>query len=91
LPKGLEQLPGVGCAALRWHNQPVSLICFGVGQDELLWLFIIDRGVLVGDVPGPSPRHQAVGKLMTASWTNGNKTYLLARIGTGEALKQFLD
>jgi hypothetical protein len=77
LAKGLERLPGQGCAILSWHGQRVSLICFDSRKADL-FLFIINRSALSDAPSSAQPRFTKVNKLMTASWSLGDKTYLLA-------------
>ena len=43
LPRELEKLPEVGGAVLTWQSRPVSMVCFRLGTQNLLWLFVIDR------------------------------------------------
>lgn len=86
----LEQLPGDGCAILRWHDRKVSLVCFDLGNQRDLYLFIINRDDL-SDAPATrEPQFARVGRLITASWTHGDKTYLLAGPGDEEFLRKFL-
>jgi uncharacterized membrane protein YbaN (DUF454 family) len=90
LPAGLGQLPGAGCALLSWQNQPVSLVCFQLSPKDLVWLFVIDRTALSDPPPPSHTQFEPVGKLMTATWTQGGKTYLLAGIGDKALIQQFL-
>ena len=90
LTPGLEKLPSVGCALLKWQNRPVSLVCFRLGQKDLMWLFVIDR-TAVSDAPSTTePQYEPVGKLMTAAWSRDGKTYLLAGIGDQALVQKFL-
>lgn len=84
LPKKLEATPSVGCGVLKWQDQPVAMVCFRTGKPLApgaksdLFLFVIDRKVLpdlrASNVPGFAP----VNKLVTASWIEGEKIYVLA-------------
>jgi hypothetical protein len=86
----VAKLPGVGCALLKWQNQPVSLVCFRLGKQDLLWLFVIDRQSLP-DAPSTEwPVFQQVGKLATATWTGQGKTYLLGVIGDQKDIQEYL-
>jgi anti-sigma factor RsiW len=85
----LEKLPGEGCAILRWNDRPVSLICFDAGNETDLFLFVIDRSD-VPDAPAPpKAQFRKVNKLMTASWSAGNKAYVLAGPGDQQFLQRF--
>lgn len=90
LTKSLEQLPGDGCAILRWHNRKVSLVCFDLGHRQDLYLFVIDRADLSDPPAVRTPQLVRVGKLMTASWSDGNKSYLLAGAGDEAFLRKYL-
>lgn len=90
LPTGLSNIPAFGCAALRWHNQPVSMICFKRTSTELVWLFIIDPDSLVKPPPASIPQFEVAGKLMTASWTSDRRTYVLGVIGDKALLQKYL-
>jgi hypothetical protein len=92
LTKPLASLPGDGCAILRWHDRTVSLVCFEIGNQQDLYLFIIDRADL-SDPPGPSrnqPQFATIGRFATAGWSEGGKTYLLAGPGDEKFLRRFL-
>ena len=90
LTKEMEKLPGEGCALIVWHRQHVSLVCLDRGADNDLFLFIIDRSALPDPPLNATAQFARVGKMTTASWTLGEKTYLLASQGTEEDLKKFL-
>ena len=90
LTKEMEKLPSEGCALIDWHRQHVSLVCLDRGADNDLFLFIIDRSALPDPPLSAAAQFAHVGKMTTASWTLGEKTYLLASKGTEEDLKKFL-
>lgn len=89
LPKRLEQTQVVGCGALSWQGKPVAMVCFRTGRPLApgaksdLFLFVIDQQ----DVRNPPETNTPVlarsGPLMTATWREGGKIYVLA--GTDEA------
>jgi hypothetical protein len=89
LPPALQRLPGDGCARLRWHNRPVTLICFKLSGREDLYLFIINRLDLADAPGGNAPEFVKLGKFATAAWTEGANTYLLAGAGDEAFLRQF--
>ncbi len=90
LPAGLQSVTPLGCAALRWHDRPVSMVCFKRGANDQIWLFIINRASVFDTPRATSPELQALGKFMTASWTMGEKTYVLGVIGDEKVLKGYL-
>jgi hypothetical protein len=81
-----------GCLVTAWQGKDVSMICFqsgrplGPGKESDLWLFITDRAVAKDAPAASTPKFEKVNGLMTASWTVGNRTYVLA----AEADQQFL-
>lgn len=95
LPKGLALTPTVGCGALSWQGKPVAMVCFRTGKPlspgakSDLFLFVIDQQDLV-DPPQPTaPLFAGVSTLVTATWREGGKVYLLAGFDESE-LKQRL-
>jgi len=88
LPPALQRLPGDGCALLRWHNRPVTLICFKWSAREDLYLFIISQRDLADPPRGPAPEFAKLGRFATAAWTDGVNTYLLAGAGDEAFLQQ---
>ncbi len=95
LSKTLQQLPAEGGSALTWNNHPVEMLCLNAGADASghsndVWVFVMDKNV-VPDAPGAAAQFRQVGNLMTASWSAGDKIYLLAGRGNSEDLKKFLD
>jgi hypothetical protein len=96
LPAPLEKTTTTGCAIEDWHDKKVSMICFRTGKPlppyQLgdLWLFIVDRNSIKGTTDSASPRFTKVNQLITATWTQGGKLYLLATEGDEETLRKFL-
>jgi hypothetical protein len=86
----VAKLPGVGCALLKWQDQPVSMVCLDVGKGELLWVFVMNQGSVKGMTAPARPEFAQVGKLATATWSQQGKTYLLARVGDQQAIQKYL-
>jgi len=90
LPRTLEQMPAKGGAVLTWHNQPVSLLGLDAGGNTNLFLFLVRRSAF-HSLPVPTKTEFArVGKLMTASWSEGDEIYLLAGPNDVVALQNYL-
>jgi hypothetical protein len=89
LPNELEKLKLTGGAALSWRSNPVSMVCFDKGNQKMLFLFVM-RTAGVKDAPlTPHPELVKVSSYLTASWRNGDKTYVL--VGPDEeAFKKYL-
>jgi hypothetical protein len=89
LPKGLNQVAVKGGGLLRWRGQPVSMVCFDRGNRQLLYLFVLDRTGLK-DAPPETTEVVKVKKLTTASWSSGDKTYVLASEEDPDAIRRYL-
>lgn len=87
LPQPLENLPALGAGLQRWQGQRVSMICLNGGAQGTLFLFVVETAGLK-QPPGASPEFVPVSKLMTASWTQGGKAYVLAGTSGREALRK---
>ena len=89
LPPSLAKMPGMGCLILSFHTRPVSLICFDAGPGKDVFLFVINDGSLAN---APAVERQIVkqGNLATASWTDREKTYILATKGDEQFLRSLL-
>jgi hypothetical protein len=96
LPVGLKKVAVAGCAVEKWQGANVALVCFRTGkplppgEQSDLWLFVVDRTSLK-DVPVSNvPQLARVNRLITATWTDGNKIYLLGVTGDEQAIRLFL-
>ncbi|MBI4664742.1 MAG: hypothetical protein HY735_38630 [Verrucomicrobia bacterium] len=78
LPAGMKGFPGFGCHVRDWNGKRVSMICFRSKGDGIVHLFVINRLDLRNAPPPGPPQFAAAGEWMTASWTQGDKTYVLA-------------
>ena len=94
LPAALQKAAFTGCAVEGWQNVRVSMICFRTGrplppnQSSDLWLFVVDRAALKD---APAALQVAVAnRLLTATWTQGDKVYLLGIEGEEPDIKQYL-
>ena len=77
LPAGLAQLQLTGGGLLWWRSRPVAMVCFNRGDDQMLFLFVLEVSA-VKDPPPAAPRLSKVNKLLTACWTGDGMTYILA-------------
>jgi hypothetical protein len=89
LTPGLQATPIMGGASLTWQNHPVSMICFQLSQDRILYMFVMEQAALPGkDGPSSRPVFTPAGRLMTASWCDAGKIYLIAADVEKAALEQ---
>lgn len=93
LPVALQRAVLTGCAVAGWQNSKVSMICFRTGErgrQSDLWLFIADASMMKQSNPEATPHFDRINELMTATWSQGGKLYLLAREGDEAALRKYL-
>lgn len=99
LPANLQKnATAAGCLATTWQGKSVSMICFRTGRPlkpnlpSDLWLFIIDKSSASRSPTGTTPvyKQEPEPGVISASWTIGNRTYLLATEGDRKLLEQFL-
>ncbi len=90
LPANLEKLPGWGCARLTWQAKPVSMICFATNGRPDLYLFVADQQDVGGGAANASVQIQKDKRLITATWTQAGKLYLLTGEADEKALKAYL-
>jgi hypothetical protein len=89
VPKGLERLRLTGGGRLTWRSSPVAMVCFDRGDKQMLYLFVLNRSA-VKDPPPANPRVAKVNEYLTVSWTQGDKTYLLAGPEEADFLQKYL-
>jgi hypothetical protein len=96
LPAPLEKTAVTGCAIQGWQKAKVSMICFRTGkplppgQQSDLWLFVVDRAAVRNAPPANERRFAQVSRLLTVTWTQGDKLYVLGTEGDKQALQQYL-
>jgi hypothetical protein len=96
LPKALEATTPTGCATnlMKWNGHPVAMICFHSGKTGNpavpdLFLLMTDRSGVIGAPPEKSPQFGKIARMTTASWSDGEKTYVLAAGEEAEIRKYF--
>ena len=87
VPQYLARLPALGAGVLGWQDRNVSMVCLDSGAQGTLFLFIVDRAA-VRNAPAQQ-EYAAVSELMTVSWSEGSKAYVLAGHGGKESLQRF--
>jgi hypothetical protein len=96
LPAGLKKASVTGCTMQIWRNTKTSMICFRQGetlppgQPGDLWLFVIDQTAVNGAPTSPSPQLTTVDGLITATWAQDGKLYLLAARGDEKTIQKYL-
>jgi hypothetical protein len=96
LPAALQSAALTGCAIEGWQNTKVAMLCFrtakavAAGGPSDLWLFVGDSGTVNGAPTDVRPQFSKVNRLITATWTQGGKIYLLGTAGDEQTIKQYL-
>ena len=97
LTKALNKTELIGCGVLGWQGKLVSMICFhsgkplASGEKTDIWLFVVDRGAVLDAPTSGTPQIGKVNRLVTASWTQGQKLYMLAMNGDDATIRPYLD
>jgi hypothetical protein len=96
LPEALSDTAATGCGVLTWQGHRVSMICFNSGrplkpgQKTDLFLFVMNHDA-AGNAPKVAlPHITHVNRMITASWTEGDLTYVLATEGDEGFLRKYL-
>lgn len=77
VPPKLEQLSVTGGGKLKWGDEPVAMVCFDRGDQQMLFLFVVNRNALKGE-PERQPELQKINMFQTASWSDDSHLYVLA-------------
>lgn len=90
VPAGLASQTRIGCQVLDIRGHKVSLICFQIGGGEMVHLLVIDRRHLADPPVVGKPWLLQEGELAFASWSDDDRTYVIAGHGSAESLRQWL-
>ncbi|HEV2318163.1 MAG TPA: hypothetical protein VGV18_00325 [Verrucomicrobiae bacterium] len=96
LPGGLMRAAVTGCTVQTWKGARASMICFQqgktlpAGQPGDLWLFVIGQTAVNGAPAFASPQVTTISGLITATWTEGGKLYVLAARGDQNTIQKYL-
>ena len=86
---GLQRLQLTGGGRLTWRSNPVAMVCFDRGDKQMLFLFVMKRSA-VKDPPPETPQLTKVSQMLTARWSRGDNTYVLAGPEEADFLKKYL-
>lgn len=96
LPGPLQQAAQTGCAVESWQSTRISMICFRTGQplapgtQSDLWLFVADQASVKDARLDSTPQISKVNRLVTATWAENGKVYLLGTTADEATLRKFL-
>jgi hypothetical protein len=77
IPPGLRGLPSLGCQSYTMGGTKVSLVCFTLGSHQIAHLFIVDKSALADASIRSRPELRNENGLAFATWTSGDKSYVL--------------
>ena len=89
VPSGLQKFPGLGCREVNWRGKTLMLVCFAV-QGEVVHLFVVPRAHLPDAPFTATPAFARVRGWSTASWTQGEMTYLALTKGNEAFLRKLI-
>jgi hypothetical protein len=89
LPDGLKSLSPIGCQKYSVHGHNVSLVCFTMADGHIAHLFVVMQSA-ISDPQGNTPEMHEMQGWSTASWSDGQMSYLLATKAGPDALRQLL-
>jgi hypothetical protein len=79
-----------GCKVMDWHRHKVTMLCFMPNGGGHVDLFVVDCTRFRDFKPSEAPQFATSNGLTIATWSRGNKTYLLAGKMNEEQLKKIL-
>ena len=96
LPAGLQKTALVGCAIMDWKGSKISMICFHTGNPAPdnkasdLWLFVVDSSAVKEDSTVTTTQFAKVDGLITATWIQDGKLYMLGLQGDEQTIQKYL-
>lgn len=91
--KGLTQIKINGCAVETWQDAKVTMVCFHTPkttQENNLWLFVVDQSSVRKVDVGSAPKLSKVNRLITATWTQDGKVYVMGAEGNENDIRDYL-
>ena len=90
LPAALRGHSIEGCRIVDWRGRKVTMICYVFNGRDHLDLFVFDSTLFGGFTPSQTLKFAHAEGFMTATWTRGHRTYLLATSGGAAVLQKYL-
>jgi hypothetical protein len=93
IPATLRGMISVGCRVADWNGRKFSLICFRAPTGDLqpvVHLLVFDSNELPELPSVAAPRVTQRGVWAIASWTDGERSYIVARVGDEESVRSIL-
>ena len=89
IPPSLQKFPGLGCREVKWRGRSLMLVCFAA-QGEVVHLFVLPTAALADAPIGSTPAFARAKGWSTASWRQGEISYLVLTRGRETFLKGIL-
>ena len=86
VPRGLESLASFGCKTLDWNDRKVSILCFSLNASQEVHLVMVRNTGLATSPPQGQPEFAEKDGWTTASWSEGQDSFMLALRGSREQL-----
>jgi hypothetical protein len=90
LPQNLDKLESLGCKTFSWTGKPVSVICFMRQDGGLIHLVTMNTSGESNRELKRQPRVVQQDRWATATWREGDMTYMLALEGSPDQLRTYL-
>jgi uncharacterized membrane protein YbaN (DUF454 family) len=96
LPAGLQKTALAGCSIEDWQHSKATMICFLTGKplpqgrQADLWFFVVDSSAITDASSVSTPQFTQINGLITATWSQDGKLYLLATHGDEQTIKNYL-
>jgi len=85
----LAELPILGGGIRSWRDGKVSMVCLQARDQRTLFLFVADRSSVPDSPPG-TLQWATVKDCATASWSEGDLSYVLALQAPEESLRDYV-
>jgi hypothetical protein len=78
VPKGLREIPGLGCRCLDVDGKKGAIVCFLRGENDVVHLIVFRRDDVAADLPECGhPKLSRHGKWSVAQWQQDGRVFLL--------------
>ena len=77
VPPGLRGVPSLGCQSYNLDGVKVSLVCFALGPDQFVHVFVMDRDALTDAPTEATPTVRTDGGIAVITWSAGGKSYVV--------------
>jgi hypothetical protein len=90
VPNNLGKLESIGCKRFSWGGIPVSVVCFKRPAGGLIHLITTNALTPSARPVATAPEFVQQGEWATATWRDGDATYMLALEGSYDQLRWYL-